>query len=30
MNDFDELDLFSLSIPKFKIDKPIRLIETFA
>lgn len=26
----DEYDLFSLSTPKFKIDKPIRLIELFA
>lgn len=26
----DEMDLFSLSTPKFKIDKPIRLIELFA
>lgn len=26
----EELDLFSFNTPKFKIDKPIRLIETFA
>lgn len=26
----EQLDLFSFSIPKFKIDKPIRLIELFA
>lgn len=26
----DEMDLFSISTPKFKIDKPIRLIELFA
>lgn len=26
----EQLDLFSLSLPKFKIDKPIRLIELFA
>ena len=26
----DEMDLFSLSTPKFVIDKPIRLIELFA
>lgn len=26
----EELDLFSFSMPKFKIDKPIRLIELFA
>lgn len=27
---FDEIDLFSYNKPKFKIDKPIRLIELFA
>lgn len=27
---FDEIDLFSYNTPKFKIDKPIRLIELFA
>ena len=26
----EQIDLFSFSMPKFKIDKPIRLIETFA
>lgn len=26
----EEFDLFSFSTPKFKIDKPIRLIELFA
>ena len=26
----EEFDLFSYSTPKFKIDKPIRLIELFA
>lgn len=26
----DEMDLFSLTTPKFRIDKPIRLIELFA
>lgn len=26
----EQIDLFSYAIPKFKIDKPIRLIETFA
>lgn len=26
----EELDLFSFNTPRFKIDKPIRLIETFA
>lgn len=26
----EQIDLFSFSIPKFKIDKPIRLIELFA
>lgn len=26
----EELDLFSFSVPRFKIDKPIRLIELFA
>ena len=27
---YDEVDLFSFSTPRFKIDKPIRLIELFA
>ena len=26
----EEFDLFSFSTPKFKIDKPVRLIELFA
>lgn len=26
----EQIDLFSYSMPKFKIDKPIRLIEMFA
>lgn len=26
----EQMDLFSYSTPKFKIDKPIRLIELFA
>lgn len=30
MGDIEQMDLFSFSTPKFKIDKPIRLIELFA
>lgn len=26
----EQIDLFSYSMPRFKIDKPIRLIELFA
>lgn len=27
---FEQLNIFDLTLPKFKIDKPIRLIELFA
>ena len=30
MGGVEQIDLFSYTMPKFKIDKPIRLIELFA
>lgn len=27
---YEQLDIFDMTLPKFQIDKPIRLIELFA